>query len=422
MRGFSCGAQQRVVVVVALVAGCGLETKPPPSDRAAFPTGLALHQDGQHLVVVSSDFDLSFDSGAVLVVDLAAARPKLTGADAVVNDAFVSQVTLAPFGDRPVFDASGEHVFLTTRGENQLNEIDFANGALSCGGATACGQAPFVAQLANNDPFDVVLIDGPSVRGIVTHLSSNEAEFFSFDPTDNGPQRLRLELQSVLFSESTSGVRSTVFRAASVDNDAPQLFVALEQRLEEALIGTQLGVFDVPAVNRGDDVEVFSVDVTATTGSLSARSLALVPDADGGVAVVIALRAPDALARFAYDDADRTFTLTALHETCKEPTNFAFVDAVVDEVGAVTGPARLLLTCQGGEVVQALDPLTLDVRDSVRFFGRSPYDVVVDPVQQQAFVSFFLDNSIGVLSLSNGRLTPQGRIGEALPPAQDGRE
>lgn len=409
-----------VVGVAALVA-CGFAGNPPPSDRAIFPTGLALHPDGNHLVVVSSDFDLRFDSGAVSVVDLAAARPNLSGIDAVVEDGFVSQVTVPPFGDRPVFDSAGEHLFLTTRGENQLNEIDFdvGSGTLSCG-APECGVAPFVAQLVTNDPFDIALIDDLGTRGIVTHLSSNEAEVFNFSPQEPGAQRLRVEAQTIVFSEGTSGVRGSAFRPASVANDAAQVFVALEQRLDTVLIGTQLGVFAVPAVNRGSDVEVNAIDITAAMGSFSARSIALVPDIlgpVGAVAVVVALRTPDALARFAYDDADGTFRLTAVSETCKEPTNFAFV---ADGIGGV--PARLLLTCQGSEVVQALDPLTLDVRDSVRFFGRSPYDIVIDEEHAEAFVSFFLDNSIGVLSLLDGHVTPKGRIGSALPPPQDGRE
>jgi hypothetical protein len=188
------------------------------------------------------------------------------------------------------------------------------------------------------------------------------------------------------------------------------------------LTGTQLGVFDVPGVNRGDDVVVNVIDVTASTSSVSARSIALVPDPAGGVAVVVALRGPDSLARFGFDDATRSFSLTALSETCKEPTNFAFVPENVDDDGAVTSVARLLLTCQAGQVVQALDPTTLQVRDSVRFFGRGPYDVVVDAAHQEAFVSFFLDNSIGVLSLGGGRLTPRGRIGAAQAPPDDGRE
>ncbi|MDP2340698.1 MAG: hypothetical protein Q8O67_07060 [Deltaproteobacteria bacterium] len=405
-----------VVVVAACGAGCGLGEKPLPEDRAIFPTGLALHTANNHLIVVSSDFDLSFDTGGVHVVDLEAARPNLTGPDAVVVDAFVSSVSLPPFGDRPIFDAAGEHLFLTTRGENQLNEIDFDGGELSCGGTALCGQAPFVAQLANNDPFDVVLFDGPGVRGIVTHLSSNEAELFTFDPEATGATRLRIEAESVLFGELTSGVRSAVLRPADHDADTAQLFVALEQRLDGTLTGVELGVFDVPGVNRGSDAVVNSVDVTGNTGSLSARAIAVVPDPGGGVAVVVALRAPDALARFRFNDADRTFSLTVLSETCKEPTNFAFDD------GGVDGVPRLFLTCQAGEVVQAIDPVTLDVRDSVRFFGRGPYDIVVDSVNQEAFVSFFLDNSIGVLSLADGKLAAKGRIGEPLPPPDDGRE
>jgi hypothetical protein len=194
-------------------------------------------------------------------------------------------------------------------------------------------------------------------------------------------------------------------------------------------------VLNVPGPGRGDNIDVDSVDLTAFTGALFARSLVLVPD-DAGVAAIVALRGPDALARFVFDDATGAFALTHLSESCLEPTNLAFVSR---DVGGDTGGGgegevdvdvtrldRVLVTCQSGEVVQALDALTLDVEDSLRFLGRNPYGLAVDPVHAEAFVSFFLDDSVGVVGLVDDdgapRLTSRGRLGKALPPPEDGRE
>ena len=83
------------------------------------------------------------------------------------------------------------------------------------------------------------------------------------------------------------------------------------------------------------------------------------------------------------------------------------------------------MTCQDSQAIELLDPTTLTPTDAVRFYGRSPYDVVVTPDGTRAFVSFFLDNSIGVFSLTDGTaagLSPIGRLGTPLPRPDDGRE
>ncbi len=408
-----------------VVGGCNDVGRALPEDRVVFPTGVAVDAAGEHLIVVSSDFDFAFDSGAVLVADLEQARKKLGSPDDIDVNPWASPVEIPPLGDRPVITADGT-VFVVTRGENLLHELRLDGGDLSCGdGGESCVLPPHVLQLGANDPDRVLLFgadeSGPPTakRGLITHLSSPQAEIFNFDPAEDGAGRLSVESDVVFFGEDVVGVKSAVVRSTP---DEQQVFLTLQKTFDGTAITsfTELGVFSVPGAGRGDTVEVESINLTAQTGSLFARAIVVVDDGSDGVAVIVALRGPDALARYAYDDRTGTFSLTHLSESCLEPTELAVVDA------GAGGFTRVLVTCQRGEVVQGLDALTLDVQDSVRFFGANPYGLAVDPVHNEAFVTFFLDDSVGVLGLvdddGNPALLPRGHLGNPLPPREDGRE
>lgn len=432
-----------LVPLVALVAlphaaatvGCvGAADNPAPDDVPAWPTGLAIDAAGDRLVVVGSNFDLAYNGGSLLLADLDRARARLGGPDDVVDDAYVSAVPLPSFGDAPVVDVTGRHVLLTTRGGNLLHEIELTGDGLSCGDA-GCDQAPHALQLQGNDPFDVVLlaqdVDGEgaltSARALVTHLSSNVAELVRLDPSRDDEGRLRVEAAPVYLGDDVFGVRSAVFAPATTAADE-RVFALVERRVDGALLGSDLAVLDVPGVDSGLDAAIVRTDVTALTGALSGGDVVVVNDSargGGAVAVIAVLRTPDAVARFAVDDRSGIATLTHLHETCRRPTGLAAVDVDADDDASTPGTPRVLLTCQDGQTIEALDPVDLSVTDAVRFYGRGPYDVVVDHVHQQAFVSFFKDDSIGVLGLVDDgavRLTRLGRIGVARPPPEDGRE
>jgi DNA-binding beta-propeller fold protein YncE len=405
-------------------AGCiGQIGRPAPADRAVFPTGLAVSPDGTRLAVVSSNFDFAFDAGAVLIANLPALEDKLTGADAVVTEPYVSAVAVPTFGDRPVFSADGTELLLTTRDSNLLHALTVDGDDVACGSAALCAEAPHALALAQNDPFDVVLLEqGDTIRGFVTHQSGREGSFFTLNPAEDDTGRLRLENGVVDFGEAAFGVRSVAHRPA-VDGRPARLFATVERRTNNSVVGVDLVTFEVPAVGRAADVEPVGVDLELAVGSRSARDVVVVRDPSGQDALIIALRFPDALARVVVDD-NGVPTLTALTDTCAVPVSLAVVQIPASEApgGSVE---RVLVTCQESQAVELLDPTTLSPVDVVRFYGRSPYDVTATPDGTRAFVSFFLDNSIGVFSLTDGSaagLTPVGRLGTPLPRPDDGRE
>lgn len=429
---------------VAPVAGCGLlawvalavmSCVPPssgvPLDRPVYPTGLAVHPGGERLVVVSSAFDLAYDDGALLLADLAAVRAGLAATtaedrrDAVVEGAYVKAARLPPFGDRPTLTSGGERLLVSTRGNNLVSSADLdADGGFSCSstdddGTPRCGTSPQALQVPESDPFDVLVLDEATedgvltrVDGLVTLLSSPTVYFFHDDRERSGASAMQ-QTGTLMLGEAVHGVRSAALRTR---NGVTHVVAAVDTA-SLVSAGALLVLFE-PRV----DAVPTAYDVTTAMGAAALRDLLVVPGAGAEPdAVIVATRAPDAVARFEIDDlpGGPALRLAGVAESCAMPTGLA--------LSTHGGVARVLLTCQLGGTIEALDPRTLAVTDVVRFAGRNPYDVAVNPVQPEAFVSFFLDDTIGVLSLvdSDGatpRMTLQGRIGTPTPKPEDGRE
>ena len=421
----------------ALVGGCVPDDGGLPLDQPLFPTGLAVAAD--RLLVVSSDFDLANNQGALLAAELAVVRAAVApaGAAEVVPgvDAYKAAAVLPPLGDRPVLTSGGERVYVPTRSTNRVVVLDIgADGALSCGdvveknGAPLCGESKNALQLTANDPFDTVILQETSEGGALvrvdamqTLLSSPEALFFSDDTRRAGSLRVQLDDTKNL-GAAIGGVRSAVLRPAVAGSDAV-VIAAADLSREASLIGARLLLFAPLATS-----DIRSFDVTLATGSLSMRDILLVPGQNGeNDALIAVLRDPDALARFEIEEAGAVpdVRMSALTPTCRAPQSLALA-TLPSLAGTVD---RVLVTCREGDVVQAVDPLTLRTTDAVRFLGRGPYDVAVngavDPVE--VYVSFFLDNSIGVLRFladegGEAHLVADGRIGKAVPRPEDGRE
>jgi hypothetical protein len=421
--------------LTGLLITCGAACLPVepelPLDGPRFPTGLAVTPDGAHLVVVSSNFDLAFDEGGLLIADLSTVRKATRDGDGdvVVEDAYMSGVLIPSFGDLPILSSDGRRVLVPSRGANLVSSVELsAEGRLSCGGKDKpqhCGVAPRALQLPANDPLGAAVLtetldsDGnvQRITALSTLLSSPEVFLFSDDPARSGSKRMEIQ-GSLNLGEAVAGVRSVVLRPALYGS--PSVAIAateLNPNLSGA-VGALLAVFE--PINAAD---VSLLDVSFDTGAIELRDLVLVPGVDGDDdALVAVLRQPDGLARFELDDGGRLPIprLAGLAPTCRTPTSLALAEPV-------PGVKRLLLTCQEGDVVQMIDPVTLAPTDVVRFAGRAPYEVVVNAQADppEAYVSFFLDNSVGVFTLADGdapALRFRGRIGAALPRAEDGRE
>lgn len=430
-----------LVGVVGIGAACsGNANNPVPLDGPVFPMGLALSADGNRLLVGSSNFDFAYDSGAVLLADVTTIRDELSAsADPakVVASPWGAGIRAPEFADRLTFTADGQTALFTTRDGNLLHTIEVGDNAIACGDVDVCNTGTHVLQLAGNDPFDITLLndDGVVARGLVSHLDDPNMELFQLDRAAAG-ERIVVEhvIDLTLDNATTTGVRSTVLLPAAAGHD-DLIFAAVEREDTGVLVGVDVARIVVPRVGDSTAPDVVRQDVTAMVGSRTMRDMVLVhDDVTGGDALIGILQGGtfstggattgDGLVRFAIDPIDQHLTLTTIAPTCRQPVALAEAKIDVDD-DDVADASRVLVACHGSNEVASVDPLTLQMREVSRFYGRGPYDVVVDAVHQLAYVSFFLDNSVGVFQLvTDGEvsLTPIGRLGAALPRPEDGRE
>lgn len=428
-------ARGSFLALALLAASCARELpgQPPPTDRPSFPTGLALHPEANALAVVSSNFDLGFSRGAVLLADLdrvdaaLLAAPDPDSAAATVADAYTDAVLVPSFGNEPVFSSDGARLFVATRAENLLVELEVAADdglAISCGGAASgggdvplCGLPPSALALSGNDPFRIALTGerADRVSGIVTSLLSDQVVFFDLRIEEEGAGFLQqadvLTLGGWLTDEEVIGVRGLALRPPS--DGLPLLAFAVVERTDEARgRAADLIWFDA---TRGGRAQVQVLSLTDELGATSARELALTPAGD---ALLVTLRDPDGLARvdLGVDDGALAPEIAGVVSTCSEPVGV--------EIGSVPldgdSRDRAFVTCFGDDTVLGYNPVTLDVTEASRFFGDGPYDVALDldHAPPRAYVSYFLDDSVGVFDLvTDGAvgLTPRGRIGVPRP-------
>src|SRR5512133_691449 len=148
------------LALTALACGSQPQAVSGPLDRLTFPTAVAVR--GQDLVVVSSNFDLTFstaDGGSVLAVPLAAGTPRGTnigslGGELAIADASCGLAT-------PV-------ALVPSRSTTELYRLTLgADGVPTCDGDCAL---PLRGDLA--DPYGVALACGPlgAKRVFVSHL------------------------------------------------------------------------------------------------------------------------------------------------------------------------------------------------------------------------------------------------------------
>lgn len=448
-------------------AACGDQTNisPPPTDQPHLPTASAVHPQGKWLAATSSNFDLSFRSGALLLADLDKVNTALDSLgnadspDASITDAYTAAALVPSFAGKPVFRQDGRQIFLAARGDNRLLQLhvdgidpanpdaaDAQNIRLRCMGTAAddpnnvtkgtvanavtCLDADQSVQLPESDPEQILLIEDntandqtASVHGLVTLQSSTNIYPFAATETN-------LQLATPLsWGEGVTGLQGLqVYTSPSQQ----KYLLALLQRTASTTLrsGVELRTapieqIDFTPTSTGSidpvALDTQTTDLTGATGSISSRDLVL---AENGTTLLVLLRDPDALARFTLEevvDGNNTAIIARLSGivgTCLDPSGLSLIRA--------GGVERAVISCFGDDTISAFDTTTLTETDTVRFFGNAPVDIEVfsEDGGDRVYVSFFLDDTIGVLRFAGDedpQLTPLGRIGVALPAPEDGR-
>ena len=426
-RALACALPLLAAVTTLAGTGCArpLVGPNPPTDRAIFPVGLAVHPGGRFLAVASSNYDLRYNRGALLFADLDRVDVALASvtdpnsANGEIQDAYVAGALIPSFANRPIFVANGSRALVATRDGNRVVEVplDFRGDlpVIECAateddGTPACGDAPFVLEMPTNDPFEIVLTSESDTvwRGMISSL--NDSEVYAFRLRDDREDSQRAQLlasDSVDFGETTLSVHGLALRT-----QGENVVIATRELAQEGTTQLRSELAWWPHGD-GASATVRTADLTEDIGSLSTRAIALTPSQD---ALLVLMRNPPAIARYDItgQGAGTRMRLTAVAGTCDDPiriiaTTFEDGDGVVHE--------RALLTCFSDDSLVSYDPVTLAELDSLLFFGRGPYDVVTQG--SRAYVSYFLDDSVGVIDMvdDEGRLqlTARGRIGTPRP-------
>lgn len=129
-------------LALALAAtGCAKEEvgDPPPPDALHYPVSLAVKSDdsgmARYLYVASSNFDLLYNRGTVLAVDLSSYDPDATDESQPLSalvDKDKGWATMDSFAGKISLSPDGKRLFIPSRSEHRLFVMDVDGGSLSC--------------------------------------------------------------------------------------------------------------------------------------------------------------------------------------------------------------------------------------------------------------------------------------------------
>jgi DNA-binding beta-propeller fold protein YncE len=229
-----------------------------PQDRIYFPVGVVLDKDAKHLFVVSSDFDLQYNGGAIQAYELGSLPGQMGGPEGIADKLLKRCTSDAECGSLGTCSTSGwcpcpngerddaeqllypgrckpmalephdsvkigafatdavirtspdssnaERLFVPVRGDSTLHWIDLTEGKLECGQDAADGAcddrhragddpAENVRGIKlNAEPFAIDADEGGNMI-VVTNQTSGTASLFVNDWSTNGP-RLAFALNS----------------------------------------------------------------------------------------------------------------------------------------------------------------------------------------------------------------------------------
>jgi len=450
-----------------ILSGCfgpgeGVEV---PQGEIYFPVGVALdaakpEEAPKHLYVVSSDFDLQYNGGAVQSYDLKTLFEKSVpvpcdadgglcpapGASEVCVEGEkpgserllypgrcnpilpepLSTVKISAFATDALLryrDDSGvePRLFIPVRGDQTLHWIDLGeNGELECG-QTNNGGACDAQHRAGDDPDqenDRDLKLGPEPFGIdaddraetlvVTNQTSGTASLFVTEDWDAGPQ-LRFALNSDRIPARPTGIAHV---PTSVKDDAAYMMTfrdSAQVRLvrfdadgdstprSELLLDA--GGVSIDANSVGSDSRGIAIDGNARKAA-QARC-----DADDADCLDSARLVP--LDVYVANRAPASLLIGRTRPPEEYPYFFDTVPLTTGPshvvTGQIPGPSgdletRVFVVCFDSRRVFVYDPLRGRMEAEI-FTGRGPHAVAVDTERKVLYVGHFTDSYVGVYSL-----------------------
>lgn len=411
---------------------------PPPADEFFYPVAAAASTDGAWLYVANSDFDLRYNGGTVVSVDLAAVREaasrRVAGAGCRVDDTaegvtnalrcnasrfinaaatrrispFAVDAAIARYPDR-------ERLYVAVRGDGSVTWFDLdGRGGLRCGaqGDGLCDDAhrvgidPAASPLGNRLPPDPSGLSVDPSRGwvVVSHQSTDSAFARASLLHDRGAPAGSPATAGPVLLNVVGGVAaglSSIALLPSADASARATWVATSRNeavltFFQAYPGSATLQDALPFLYRSA-----AVPLTGLNLGNNSRAVAVDPT-PGASRLYVVSRAPEALLAL---DLDRTNpALVTVSDVIPLPPGPSRVVASYD---ADLGRTFLYVVAFDARRISVVDPVARSIVSEVPT-NRGPHALVRDPNGQFLYVMDFNDHAMEVVDL-------RARTAEGMP-------
>lgn len=421
-----------------VLAGCTASSDEvrPPSDAFFFPTGIAVDPAQATLFVANANSELRYDSGTINALDLqsiddvigpwvasgtvpAGCHPDVERAETLVCDEKMFIIGATRIGNFATSLAVQDtqngtaRLIVPVRGDPSITWVDWAGGKLSCeDGASSfsqCDDEHRLTTIRNSDdfgpipeePFRVAVDSGKQIA-LVTHLTSGTVSLVS-SPRDSNPI-----VSDVLGGLFLAGTQSLVPGGSGIAPRlpspirAPGMVEPEEEQLMYVASRTEdrVQMLTVERPNEGLPYLVqsnyFFLNAAGGNigGSNDSRGLAFTAD---GNSMLVINRRPPSLQIY---DTSIDFTgeprndSKAVYDICREASGLAVGDAGAGELA--------LVTCFREGTMYIIDATGRRTTDAIVTVGRGPFDLTMSSTRKKAYVTNFLEDTVGVIDLTPG--------------------
>jgi DNA-binding beta-propeller fold protein YncE len=452
-RGRSKRLPMRTVILLACaaMAACtasAAEVAPheadDPTKALFFPTAAAVSPDDAFLFVANANSELRYDSGSVIVFDLATvdqiagdwtatkAMPAGCSPDPDHIETLVcgASSALIPHAGARIgnfatdiavqdFKAGGPlRLIVPVRGDPSVTWIDWDGSKLNCNASgenfSLCDEDHRLAYVHNdpnigllpNEPFDAY---AGKDFAIVTDLSSGAISLIDSPPGGNA---IIADVLSGLFSpDPQTGLRGSTGVAGRGDSGIVYVGSRSEDRIQTLTVGRPVNSDIAPPFIIPE--EYFFLDTVGGNAGGSSDTRGMAFSANGDRMYLINRRPPSLQIFDTSLDASgfpRNQGIAAT-DLCREASTLAVMDAGDGD--------RAYVTCfQDGEIY-VVDPRGQSSVEDIITVGRGPYAVVAAPTRKKVYVTNFLEDTIAVVDVSPTSPTHDRvvlRIGEPKAP------
>ncbi len=429
--------QSAVLVFFIVFSGCFPDTGgiDPPGDKLIFPVGLATTHDNSFLLAVNSNFDLEYNSGTLVAMevnlldqymDLASADPAMLAYDC--SDTTVSEVSpddnycfiheehlireaetvrVGAFASDLVITPSGDQVIIPVRGERAITLVDVDETGpdiLSCsqGADLKCDELHKVT--ADNDltlpiePYKVATLEyvednpaGAATRitmGFATHLAGGEVSLFSISTAPFlgdggvGESSLTSELLGVIDGvvEGASGLavnseNNHIYVAGRHD---PEPHVAVLKVMTDSQNGT---LTTNPWFNQTNSINL----TDEMYGGTNARGIAVTSD---GHRAFMVTRTPDVMVELDLDN----YAMTDMVTVCNEPSVLELYEDDNGTIDPFDDRVYAFVLCFFTGQVYIID--TSVMLTEVRVTGSGPQAISFDYKRKLAYIANFRESTV----------------------------